>query len=105
MEWTVYSGQWPVTPDIRRVAPAIRSLAQLRRRIVLPLEGKGDRSAVDEVKMHTRSPSRSVKKRARYRKHISNYRAPLLPIAYCLLNKNPSEVRKEFQRRRPDLNR
>ena len=36
------------------------------RAIVLPLEGKGDRSAVDEVKMRTGSPSRSVKKRARY---------------------------------------
>ena len=32
----------------------------LNRVYVLPLEGKGDRSAVDEVKMRTRSPSRSV---------------------------------------------
>ena len=31
-----------------------------RRRIVLPLEGKGDRSAVDEVKMRTVPLSRSV---------------------------------------------
>ena len=36
----------------------------LKRAIVLPLEGKGDRSAVDEVKMRTGSLSRSVKKAA-----------------------------------------
>ena len=29
----------------------VESKPHLRRRIVLPLEGKGDRSAVDEVKM------------------------------------------------------
>ena len=31
-----------------------------KRRIVLPLEGKGDRSAMDEVTCGTSSPSRSV---------------------------------------------
>ena len=66
-------------------SPAIASLASIIERIVLPLEGKGDRFAVDEVKMRTRSPSRSVKKRARQLKSRFNYRAPLLPTAYCLL--------------------
>ena len=35
--------------------------------------------------MHTRSPSRSVKKSARQLKTCFNYRASLLPTAYCLL--------------------
>ena len=54
---------------------------QYRTRIVLPLEGKGDRSAVDEVKMRTVSLSRSV-------------------IAYCLspkITKNPNILDRKFE--------
>ena len=43
-----------------RGRPTLEVKPNLERTIVLPLEGKGDRSAVDEVKMHTGSPSRSV---------------------------------------------
>ena len=42
-------------------APDIASQAPISERIVLPLEGKGDRSAVDEVKMRTPPLSRSVR--------------------------------------------
>ena len=45
--------------------PTFAAKPTLERAIVLPLEGKGDRFAVDEVKMRTVAPSRSVKKRAR----------------------------------------
>ena len=49
----VESEEWRV-----KLAPDRESLAQHKRRFVLPLEGKGDRSAVDEYQ--TYSPSRSV---------------------------------------------
>ena len=39
--------------------PTFEVKSKLKRAIVLPLEGKGDRSAVDEVKMRTHSLSRS----------------------------------------------
>ena len=51
-------------------------------------QGKGDRSAVDEVKMRTGSSSRSVKKTRPRWKSILPCRAPLLPTAYCLLPYN-----------------
>ena len=62
--------------------PTLEVNPNLERAIVLPLEGKGDRSAVDEVKMQTRSPSRSVKKSARHGRGSSVSGAA---IAYCLL--------------------
>ena len=68
--------------------PTLQVKPILDRAIVLPLEGKGDRSAVDEVTC-TPAPLREAfifhPKSARYREHILLYRAPLLPIAYCLL--------------------
>ena len=43
-----------------KTRPTLEVTPNLERAIVLPLEGKGDRSAVDEVKMRTGFPSRSV---------------------------------------------
>ena len=72
--------------DKGSVAYDRESLAHMERRFVLPLEGKGDRSAVDEVKMRTVSLARSANstqsKSARQLKLGFNYRAPLLTIDY-----------------------
>ena len=69
--------------------PTLQVKPILSRAIVLPLEGKGDRSAVDEVNIRPAplrgAPPSKRKKRPIVEASFQLSGAFLLPIAYCLL--------------------
>ena len=58
--------------SIKKRARQLKTCFNYRVLLSLPLEGKGDRFAVDEVKMHTRSPSRSVMSRCANRAELES---------------------------------